>query len=86
MNLVMENGKVLNTAELFVKMCEISPNLMKTIKPVELEDFIESRITGTHCNCGGNGVFALLPLEDEAVQEGGKRYMQCTICGAYSHL
>lgn len=86
MNLVMENGKVLSTAELFVKMCEISPNLMKSIKPVEVVDFIESRLEGSHCACRGTGVFELLPLEDEAVQEGGKRYMQCTICGEYSHL
>ena len=86
MNIVMENGKVLNAAELFVKMCEISPNLMKSIKPVEVVDFIESRLEGSHCACRGTGVFTLLPLEDEAVQEGGKRYMQCTICGEYSHL
>lgn len=86
MNIVMENGKVLNTAELFVKMCEISPKLMRSIKPVEVVDFIEGRLEGSHCACRGNGVFELLPLDDEAVQEGGKRYMQCTICGGYSHL
>jgi hypothetical protein len=86
MNIVRENGKVLNTADLFVKMCEISPKLMRSIKPVEVVDFIESRLEGSHCACRGNGVFEILPLDDEAVQEGGKRYMQCTICGEYSHL
>ena len=86
MNLVMEKGRVLSTADLFVKMCEVDPELFYKIKPENLVEFIESRIAGTHCACEGEGVFELLPLEDEIVQEGGKRYMQCTICGGYSHL
>jgi len=28
----------------------------------------------------------LLPAEDPAVVEGGKRYMQCRVCGGWSHL
>jgi len=86
MNLVMENGRVLNTAELFVKMCELTPELFYNIKPENLVEFIDSRIEGTHCACKGKGVLELVPLEDESVQEGGKRYMQCTICGEYSNL
>lgn len=86
MNIVMEKGRVLGTADLFVKMCEVDPELFYKIKPENLVEFIESRIAGTHCACEGKGVFELVPLEDESVQEGGKRYMQCTICGEYSHL
>lgn len=86
MNLIMEKGKVLNTADIFVKMCEIQPSLYKSIRPDELVEFVNSRIVGDMCDCGGEGVFELLPLEDEAVQEGGKRYMVCTVCGVSSHL
>ena len=86
MNLVMEKGKVLGTADLFVKMCEADPELFYKIKPVDLVEFVESRVEGTHCACKGNGVFEVLPLDDESVCESGKRYMQCTICGEYSHL
>lgn len=62
-------------------------------------DFIHStlkgygeRLKGTHCNCGtdsegySKGEFVLLPLNDEAVVEGGKAYMVCKICNQSSHL
>lgn len=62
-------------------------------------DFINStlpcngeRLKGHMCDCGvdenniSNGEFILLPLNDEAVIEGGKAYMKCKKCGAYSHL
>jgi len=45
-----------------------------------------SRLEGDHCDCRGNGKFVLLPLLDECVQSGQKRYMVCYICGKYSHL
>lgn len=46
-----------------------------------------SRIQGAgHCRCHGNGEFVLLPIQDSAVQEGGKRYMKCRRCGCVSHL
>ena len=50
------------------------------------------RLQGHMCDCGvdGNniskGEFVLLPLDDETVIEGGKAYMKCKKCGAYSHL
>lgn len=51
-----------------------------------------SRLGGYLCNCGVNeigfskGQFDLLPIESEDVQEGGKAYMVCRICGCISHL
>ena len=57
MNLVMEKGRVLSTADLFVKMCELDQDLFYKIKPENLVEFIESRIAGTHCACEGDGVF-----------------------------
>ncbi len=46
-----------------------------------------ARITGGgHCNCKNGGEFELLPKDDPSVLEGGKRYMQCRICGGWSHL
>jgi len=52
------------------------------------EDFSgnKNRLMGTHCNCRGNGVFKLLPESDPDVQASGKRYMQCSFCGCWSHL
>ena len=44
------------------------------------------RLKGGHCACNGNGRFLLFPITDEAVQEGGKRYMRCTKCMGVSHL
>lgn len=53
------------------------------ISPVEMIE----RITGYHCDCGENkGEFDLLPVDDPSVVDGGKRYMKCRKCGAYSHL
>ena len=46
----------------------------------------ECRIKGVHCDCHGNGIFKLLPKDHPDVIEGGKRYIQCTICGGWSHL
>ena len=46
-----------------------------------------SRIAGKgHCMCKGNGYFKLLQLSHPDVQEGRKRYMQCMVCGCWSHL
>ncbi len=45
------------------------------------------RISGSgHCACTGGGHFELLPEDDPDVVSGGKRYMQCRICGGWSHL
>lgn len=53
------------------------------------------RLSGHLCDCGceenlcgkpSKGEFELLPLSDEAVQQGGKAYMVCQKCGGYSHL
>lgn len=59
--------------------------------PFTIDDFggasaAKDRLRGNHCYCNGNGVFRLLPIDDEAVQSGGKRYMQCEKCGGWSHL
>ena len=45
-----------------------------------------ARISGRHCDCAAGGEFELLPKDDPAVVEGQKRYMQCRICGGWSHL
>jgi hypothetical protein len=46
-----------------------------------------ARISGSgHCDCKNGGEFELLPKDDPAVVEGMKRYMQCRICGGWSHL
>lgn len=80
MNRVFEDGKELRTAkELGDAFYAIYPNLKR--HPYELD-----RISGSMCKCGGNGIFDLLPIDDEGVIEGGKRYMQCRNCGCYSHL
>lgn len=44
------------------------------------------RISGRLCDCRNGGEFELLPKDDLAVVEGEKRYMQCRICGGWSHL
>lgn len=55
-------------------------------------NFWKDRLKGDMCRCGtdalgySNGEFRLVPLNDEIVIEGCKAYMQCKICGSYSHL
>lgn len=45
------------------------------------------RIQGKgHCNCFGEGIFDLLPVDHPDVIDGQKRYMICRKCGCYSHL
>lgn len=64
-------------------------NAITTSHPFTAADFAgpKSRIAGAgHCDCGGNGKFELLPINHPDVQEGGKRYMICRICGGVSHL
>lgn len=49
--------------------------------------FTLDRIAGEHCYCPNEtGEFVLLPEDDVAVIEGGKRYMVCRKCEGYSHL
>lgn len=50
------------------------------------DEQMQSRITGSMCQCNGNGEFILLPLTNRGVTTGGKRYMYCKICGEHSHL
>lgn len=45
-----------------------------------------SRISGDLCDCDGNGRFILEEATPEDKKIGQKRYMQCKICGNYSHL
>lgn len=64
-------------------------NAITTSKPFTPEMFVgkKSRISGSgHCDCQDGGMFVLLPLDDISVQESGKRYMRCLICGGISHL
>jgi hypothetical protein len=44
------------------------------------------RLSGVLCGCKDGGDFELLPLDDEAVVSGQKRYMRCRNCGEFSHL
>ena len=53
--------------------------------PMRESDF-PKRISGKHCDCHAGGEFDLLPKDDPMVITGGKRYMQCRICGGWSHL
>lgn len=82
MNIIFdEKGKELKTSkELGEAFYANYPQRCKK-HPYELE-----RIEGDLCYCDGDGVFDLLPLTDEAVIEGGKRYMICRKCGLSSHL
>jgi len=52
------------------------------------ESDFPARISGSgHCKCTNGGEFDLLPKSDPQVIYGdGKRYMQCRICKAWSHL
>jgi hypothetical protein len=45
-----------------------------------------SRVIGKLCDCVDGGDFVLSPINDENVQTGGKRYMQCRKCGVWAHL
>jgi hypothetical protein len=56
--------------------------------PFSCLDFssFEGRTSGQHCSCKEPGRFNLFPKDDSMVQEGGKRYMRCRICGGISHL
>ena len=86
MNIVLDGKHEMSYERIFEEICMISPNLEKAIKPTDIDIFVESRLEGDMCKCRGNGEFNLLPLEDEAVQSGQKRYMTCYKCGGYSHL
>lgn len=63
-------------------------NIITHNKPFTASDFEgeDSRISGNHCYCDGEGEFLLLPVHDATVVEGEKRYMKCLKCGGYSHL
>lgn len=86
MNLIRENGKVLDNTQLFEKVCEIAPSLSHRVRADEIDKFIDSRVYGSMCGCNGNGVFELLPIDHEIVQMMQKRAMECTICGGNSHI
>lgn len=80
-----ENGKELKTAKELGKAFYANyPARFKNA--INEEDYDMRRIAGNICDCNGNGILDLLPLDDEAVVEGGKRYMKCRKCGCYSHL
>jgi hypothetical protein len=54
--------------------------------PLRESDYLPSRISGRHCDCKSGGEFELLPKDHPDVVAGEKRYMQCRICGGWSHL
>jgi hypothetical protein len=67
------------------------------LKPVQLAKEAGSNITPAdfpfrisgsgHCRCRNGGEFELLPKSHRSVKSGGgKRYMECRICGCTSHL
>ena len=72
----------MNTKELIYALGFDSNRFEGRITPAEME----KRLFGTHCECKGEGEFVLLPLNDEMVEEGQKRYMKCRKCHGYSHL
>lgn len=63
-------------------------NAITKKRPFGAWDFrgADSRIAGVLCDCPDGGEFELLPKDDPDVIEGGKRYMRCRVCGAFSHL
>ena len=75
--------------EMTPKMLAAAANAITDCKPFTEEMFKgpNSRIQGAgHGYCNNNCEFELLPVYDEVVQSGGKRYMVCRKCGAISHL
>ena len=68
MNIVMEKGRVLSTADLFVKMCELDQDLFYKIKPENLVEFIESRIAKFILNRGY--------LTDKQLEYGRRKIMK----------
>jgi hypothetical protein len=79
MTAVYENGNLLSSQGLADAANAIGKGFAK-------EDY-PNRLKGSMCACGPNkGIFDLLPANDAACIEGGKRYMVCRNCGCYSHL
>jgi hypothetical protein len=82
-NKIFKDGKELCVVEIFA---EITALMEKPVKIKNHFQFTHERIYGNHCNCKNGGEFELLPLDNPAVKEGGKRYMQCRKCNCWSHL
>ena len=75
--------------EMTPEMLAAAANAISGAKPFTKEMFEgpDSRIQGAgHGYCNNDCEFELLPIYDEAVREGQKRYMVCRKCGAVSHL
>ena len=72
----------LTLAELRYEFAFCNEEKAKMLTDVEMAE----RINGDLCNCCGEGEFDLLPLNNEDVMEGQKRYMKCGKCGCWSHL
>ena len=84
MNLVLNaSGTILSSIELAAEANKLYTRALFT--PADFAGDT-NRLKGDHCNCRGNGIFKLLPESDPDVQTSGKRYMQCTFCGCWSHL
>ena len=79
-----KNGITLNINEIKNAFNEVYSN--PTFKTNFTDEEMHDRIIGNHCDCNGNGDFVLLDANDQACQEGGKRYMICQKCGGSSHL
>lgn len=81
MNMIFENGKELKTAEELGKAYYACVS-----KEIPRQGYDLSRITGSICNCSGEGVFDLLPIDSISVIHGKKRYMKCRVCKEITHL
>ena len=93
-NKVYKNGIQLTNTEIKDEFyaLELLSNIpekivIKRYNETTSEEFVQKRIGGLgHCDCIGGGEFDLLPIDKDTVKQGGKRYMQCRVCKAWSHL
>lgn len=83
-NRVFKNGRLLSDEEIVEEAYALTPT--PKVFPSCIKSFVMNRLGGHLCDCPEGGDFDLLPVDDPAVQEGGKRYMVCRKCGLYSHL
>lgn len=75
-----EGTRELTIEEIREEFMRVSPRWRPT------DEEMRSRLTGYHCNCrpGEGELLILRPESGEKPFE--KAYVQCRICGGYSHL
>ena len=83
----MSNATIIN--KVFIKGADepLTPKQLAVEAGLHFnESDYPARISGRHCYCVDGGEFVLLPEDDPDVIAGEKRYMQCRVCGGWSHL